>query len=47
MPASTPRIVEQAAEHIVPHLAHEGGGLPQLLQHGQHIAGRAAWVSLK
>ena len=35
------------AETVRPHLAEEGAAPPQLLQHGQHVAGRAAGVRLE
>ena len=41
------RLPQQVAEHIAADLADEGGFVSQLLQHGQHVAGRAAGADLK
>ena len=34
-------------EDVLPHLSDEGRGMAELIQHGQHVAGRAAGIRLK
>ena len=40
-------IAQQLTKAVIAHLADERRGMPQLAQHGQHIAGRTAGIGFK
>ncbi len=40
-------ICQQVPEGVLPHLADKGGLVAQVLEHGQHVAGRSAGIHLQ